>query len=64
MFVAGRIWPLRRRTQVPPDRDDLRAPADAIKAIHGKEYLIQADPPLAAGKQISSDLFTDLVEDT
>lgn len=51
------------RTQVPPGRDDLRAPPDVTKAIHGKEYLIQADPLLSAGEQISSDLFTGLVEE-
>ncbi len=51
------------RTQVPPDWAYLQVPADVTQAIHGKEYLIQADPPLAEGEQMSSDLFAGLTAD-
>jgi LmbE family N-acetylglucosaminyl deacetylase len=51
------------RTQVPPDWDDLRAPPEVTLATHGKEYVIQADPPLAAGEQLSSNLFAGLTAD-
>ncbi len=47
-------------TQVPPDWGYLQAPPEVIVATQGKEYLIQADPPLAAGEQMASDLFAGL----
>jgi len=51
------------RTQVTPGRDDLQASVEITRAIHGKEYLIQADPPLAAGEQIAPDIFAGLMAD-
>lgn len=51
-------------TQVPLDWDYLQVPQEVTKAIFGKEYLIQADPPLAAGEQLASDIFAGLTPDT
>ena len=51
------------RTQVIPGRDDLQASPEITRAIHGKEYLIQADPPPAPGEPMAPDLFAGLTAD-
>jgi LmbE family N-acetylglucosaminyl deacetylase len=51
------------RTQVTPGRDDLQASPEITRAIHGQEYLIQADPPPAAGEQMAPDIFAGLTAD-
>jgi LmbE family N-acetylglucosaminyl deacetylase len=60
-YLEAKLASIRcHRTQIPPDRDDLQVTRDVARAIHGKEYLIQADPPIAAGEQMGPDIFVGL----
>ncbi len=47
-------------TQVPPDWDYLQVPQEVNLATHGKEYLIQADPPHMAEAPLTPDIFAGL----